>query len=112
MNQLQDILEQDLDPIETREWVEAITAVIGADGAERAHQILERMVDETRRAGGHIPFSPTTAYINTTPLQAEARSPGDSSMEWRIRSLVRWNALAMVVRSNRRPGEVGGHIAS
>ena len=112
MNILQDILDQDLDPAETREWIESLTAVIGADGPERAHYLLERMVDETRRAGGHIPFTPTTAYVNTIPPQMEAQSPGDAALEWQIRSILRWNAMAMVVRANRKPGELGGHIAS
>ncbi|HET6604828.1 MAG TPA: pyruvate dehydrogenase (acetyl-transferring), homodimeric type [Xanthomonadaceae bacterium] len=112
MNILQDILDQDIDPAETREWIEALAAVIQNDGAERAHHLLERMVELTRRAGAHLPFAPTTEYINTIPLNVEAKSPGDASLEWRIRSLIRWNALATVIRANRRPGDLGGHIAS
>ncbi len=112
MNQLNDILDQDLDPTETQEWTDALKGVIHADGTDRAHYLLERMVDETRRAGGYLPFAPTTEYVNTIPPHLEARSPGDAAMEWRIRSLIRWNAMAMVVRANRRPGELGGHIAS
>jgi pyruvate dehydrogenase E1 component len=112
MNWWQDILADDIDPIETREWLESLKAVIDADGPERAHQLLERMVELTRRAGAHLPFVPTTEYINTIPPHLEAKSPGDPQMEWRLRSLIRWNALAMVVRANRRPGELGGHIAS
>jgi pyruvate dehydrogenase E1 component len=112
MNILQDILNQDLDPVETQEWIDALNAVIGVDGAERAHYLLERMVDATRRAGGHLPFMPTTEYVNTIPTSAEPHSPGDAAIEWRIRSILRWNALATVVRANRRPGELGGHIAS
>jgi pyruvate dehydrogenase E1 component len=79
---------------------------------ERAHYILERMVDETRRAGGHIPFQPTTAYVNTIPPHMEAKSPGDAALEWKIRAILRWNAMATVVRANRKPGELGGHISS
>jgi len=112
MHNLQEILEQDLDPTETQEWIESLSSVINADGPERAHYLLERMVDETRRAGGHLPFQPTTEYINTIPPHMEAKSPGDAAMEWRIRTLIRWNAMAMVVRANRKPGELGGHIAS
>ncbi|HEX5953724.1 MAG TPA: pyruvate dehydrogenase (acetyl-transferring), homodimeric type, partial [Rhodanobacteraceae bacterium] len=113
MNALaREFLEQDPDPRETREWVESIEAVINAEGPERAHQLLEKLVDETRRAGGHLPFSPTTEYVNTIPPQLEAKSPGDAAMEWRIRCLIRWNAMAMVVRANRKPGSLGGHIAS
>jgi pyruvate dehydrogenase E1 component len=112
MNQLTDILDQDLDPAETAEWTDALKGVINADGTDRAHYLLERMVDETRRAGGYLPFEPTTEYVNTIPPHLEARTPGDPTMEWRIRSLIRWNAMAMVVRANRRPGDLGGHIAS
>ncbi|HEY8230368.1 MAG TPA: pyruvate dehydrogenase (acetyl-transferring), homodimeric type, partial [Rhodanobacteraceae bacterium] len=113
MNALaQSFLDQDPDPRETREWIESIEAVIGAEGTERAHQLLEKLVDETRRAGGHLPFAPTTEYINTIPPQLEAKSPGDAAMEWRIRCMIRWNAMAMVVRANRKPGSLGGHIAS
>ena len=112
MNQLTDILDQDLDPAETQEWTDALKGVINADGTDRAHFLLERMVDETRRAGGYLPFEPTTEYVNTIPPHLEVRTPGDATMEWRIRSLIRWNAMAMVVRANRRPGDLGGHIAS
>jgi pyruvate dehydrogenase E1 component len=112
MNQLNDILDQDLDPRETREWTEALQGVIKADGTDRAHYLLEQMVAQTRRAGGHAPFAPTTEYINTIPPEREAQMPGDGNMEWRIRCLIRWNAMAMVVRANRKPGELGGHIAS
>jgi len=112
MNWLQDVLANDIDPTETQEWLESLKAVIDADGPERAHHLLERMVELTRRAGAHLPFAPTTEYINTIPPHLEAKSPGDAQMEWRLRSLIRWNALAMVVRANRKPGELGGHIAS
>ena len=104
--------DSDQDPVETREWIEAIRAVIGADGPERAHFLLRRMVDEARRAGGHLPFPLTTEYLNTIPPHLEVRLPGDPSLEWKIRSILRWNAAAMVVRANRKPGELGGHIAS
>jgi pyruvate dehydrogenase E1 component len=112
MNWLQDVLANDIDPTETQEWLESLKAVIDADGPERAHHILERMVELTRRAGAHLPFAPTTEYINTIPAHLEAKMPGDAQMEWKLRSLIRWNALAMVVRANRKPGELGGHIAS
>lgn len=112
MDQLDDILHQDLDPTETREWVESLDAVITHDGTNRAHYLLERMVESTRRAGGYLPFDPTTEYVNTIAPAQEAKCPGDPAMEWRIRSLIRWNAMATVVRANRKPGELGGHIAS
>jgi pyruvate dehydrogenase E1 component len=112
MNPLQDILEHDLDPAETQEWVEAMNAVLDHDGGDRAHHLLERMVEVTRRAGAILPFQPTTEYINTIPAHLEPRTPGESGLEWKIRSILRWNAMAMVVRANRKPGELGGHIAS
>ncbi|MCD9031163.1 pyruvate dehydrogenase (acetyl-transferring), homodimeric type [Luteimonas sp. Y-2-2-4F] len=112
MNWLTDLLQNDPDPAETREWVESLKAVIDADGPERAHQLLEDMVELTRRAGAHLPFSPTTEYINTIPPHLEPRMPGNADLEWRIRSIIRWNAMAMVVRANRKPGDLGGHIAS
>ncbi len=86
--------------------------MLDTDGPERAHQLLERMVELTRRAGAHLPFQPTTEYINTIPAHLEAKSDGDADLEWRIRSIIRWNAMAMVVRANRKPGDLGGHIAS
>ncbi len=112
MNWLNELLQTDPDPTETREWVESIKAVIDHDGAPRAHQLLAGMVELTRRAGAHLPFAPTTDYINTIPAGQEAKSPGDAAMEWRIRSIIRWNAMAMVVRANRKPGDLGGHIAT
>jgi pyruvate dehydrogenase E1 component len=112
MSWLHELLQNDPDPTETREWVESLKAVIDADGPGRAHQLLQGMVELTRRAGAHLPFAPTTEYINSIPSHLEPRMPGDQHMEWRIRSIIRWNAMAMVVRANRKPGDLGGHIAS
>ena len=97
---------------ETQEWLESLKAVIDREGAERAHFLLERMVDYTRRSGGHLPYDATTAYINTIPPHLEAKSGGDQELEWKIRSMIRWNAMATVVRASKRGGELGGHIAS
>ena len=112
MNWLNELLQSDPDPQETREWVDSIKAVIEAEGPLRAHQLLEGMVELTRRSGAFLPFSPTTEYVNTIAPQLEAKSPGDAAIEWRLRSIIRWNAMAMVVRANRKPGDLGGHIAS
>ena len=112
MNWLNDVLQNDPDPTETREWVESLKAVIDVGGPERAHQLLENMVELTRRAGAHLPFAPTTEYVNTIPTHLEPKMPGNPELEWRIRSIIRWNAMAMVVRANRKPGDLGGHIAS
>ncbi len=106
-------LEQiDIDPTETREWLEALRGVIQHAGIDRTHYLLERLIDEARRSGAHLPYDPNTAYLNTIPPNQEERSPGNMELEWRIRSYVRWNALAMVVRANRITTELGGHIAS
>ncbi|MCG3200275.1 MAG: Pyruvate dehydrogenase E1 component [Gammaproteobacteria bacterium] len=102
----------DIDPQETREWLESLQAVIEREGVERAHFLLERLIDTARRSGAYLPYSANTAYINTIPPQREERMPGDPAIEWRLRSLVRWNALAMVVQANRASSELGGHIAS
>jgi pyruvate dehydrogenase E1 component len=104
--------QADLDPQETGEWLDALRAVIDKDGPERAHYLIENLVEFTRRSGGHLPYDATTAYINTIPPNLEVRSPGDSDLEWRIRSIIRWNAMAIVVRAGKRGGELGGHIAS
>jgi len=108
----QDALKSDIDPLETQDWLDAMTSLIQADGPERAHFLLEKMIEVTRRAGAHLPFDLTTAYVNTIQPQLEKRSPGDAAIEARIRAILRWNAMAMVVRTNRQPGELGGHIAS
>lgn len=105
-------LEVDIDPLETAEWLEALVAVMEREGNERAHFIIEALIDKARRSGAHIPYEANTAYINTIPTNMEKRSPGDAAMERRIRALIRWNAAAMVVRANRKSSELGGHIAS
>jgi len=102
----------DPDALETQEWLDALEAVLEREGPERAHFLLERLIDKARRSGAYIPFSPNTAYINTIPPHMEERSPGDAALEERIRSYCRWNALVMVVRANKSDDELGGHIAS
>jgi pyruvate dehydrogenase E1 component len=102
----------DPDALETQEWLDALEAVLDREGPERAHYLLERLVDKARRSGAYIPFSANTAYINTIPPHLEERSPGDAALEERIRSYCRWNAMVMVARANRNDDELGGHIAS
>jgi pyruvate dehydrogenase E1 component len=102
----------DPDALETQEWLEALDAVLEREGPHRAHFLLERLIDQARRSGAYIPYSANTAYINTIPPHLEERSPGDAAIEERIRSYVRWNAMATVVRANRGEGDLGGHIAS
>lgn len=101
----------DIDPQETQEWLDALESVLINEGPERAHYLLERLVEKARRSGAYLPYSANTAYINTIPSGKEERSSGDHAIEHRIRSYVRWNAMAMVLRANRDTN-VGGHIAS
>jgi pyruvate dehydrogenase E1 component len=105
-------LPEDLDPQETREWLEALEGVIAAEGPQRAHYLIEKLVDKARRRGAWLPFHATTAYQNTIPLLRETKSPGNHELERKIRSYIRWNALAMVVQANKLTSELGGHIAS
>ena len=102
----------DIDSQETQEWLEALDSVLAQEGIERAHYLLEQLIAKARKSGAYLPYSANTAYLNTIPPSSEERTPGDSGMEWRIRSLIRWNALAMVIRANRYSAELGGHIAS
>ena len=102
----------DIDSQETQEWLEALDSVMAQEGIERAHYLLEQLIAKARKSGAYLPYSANTAYLNTIPPSREERAPGDPGMEWRIRSLIRWNALAMVVRANRFSAELGGHIAS
>jgi len=102
----------DRDPLETQEWIESLEAVLDVEGTDRAHFLLEKLVDKARRSGTYLPYSANTAYLNTIPSSMEEPSPGDAALEWRIRSLIRWNAMAMVVKANQKNTELGGHIAS
>ncbi len=99
----------DIDPLETEEWLDALEAVLENEGVERAHFLIEKLVDKARRSGAHLPFSANTAYVNTIPVSQQQRFPGDRAMERRIRSFIRWNAMAMVVQANRISTELGGH---
>ncbi|HEY8095416.1 MAG TPA: pyruvate dehydrogenase (acetyl-transferring), homodimeric type [Methylobacter sp.] len=103
--------QNDVDPAETREWIEALQAVLEHEGSERVHFLIEQLVAVTRHAGFDIPFSANTAYINTIPVAQQAQFPGDVTIEHKIRAYVRWNAMMMVLRANKHTN-VGGHIAS
>ncbi|ABV93708.1 pyruvate dehydrogenase E1 component [Dinoroseobacter shibae DFL 12 = DSM 16493] len=104
--------KHDIDPVESQEWQEAIEDVIARDGADRAHYLLDKAVQQARAAGATLPFSATTPYQNTIPADDQYDFPGDLEMEWRIRTINRWNAMATVVRRNKVSSEYGGHIAS
>jgi pyruvate dehydrogenase E1 component len=103
---------EDSDPDETREWLESMDSVLRVHGAERAHYLLERVIDYTRRSGAHLPFKPNTAYVNTIATVQEQDYPGDRALERRIEAYIRWNAMAMVVQANRQSSEYGGHIST
>lgn len=103
---------QDLDPIETKEWVDSLESVVENEGEERAQYLMTRMGEWATRNGVRLPYTINTPYRNTIPLTEEPPMPGDMFMERRIRSLVRWNAMAMVVRANRQDPDLGGHIGS
>ncbi|MDP1654386.1 MAG: pyruvate dehydrogenase (acetyl-transferring), homodimeric type, partial [Rhodocyclaceae bacterium] len=102
----------DSDPQETREWLDALEAVIEQIGPERAHFLIEKLIALGQRAGISIPYSANTEYVNTIPVDRQPLAPGDYAIENRIRSYVRWNALAMVLRANQGNSNLGGHIAS
>jgi pyruvate dehydrogenase E1 component len=104
--------QTDIDPEETQEWIESLDSVLEREGPQRAHFLLERLIDKTRRSGAYLPFSAKTAYVNTIPLSQQRPIPGDQAIEHSIRSVIRWNAAAMVVHANRKSSELGGHIAS
>ena len=102
----------DSDPIETKEWLEALDGVIELEGVDRAHFLMGRVLDQARTRGAAMPYLATTPYLNTIPPDREAPHPGDRAIEHRIRSYIRWNALAIVLRANKESSELGGHIAS
>ena len=102
----------DIDPTETQEWLDSLTAVVAKDGTDRAHYLLKKLIDEAYKEGSHRPLTRITPYINTIPPESEIMSPGDQNIERRIRSLIRWNAAAMVVKANKKNPELGGHIGT
>ena len=102
----------DIDNQETQEWLDALNAVIETEGVERAHFLIESMIDQARRSGANLPYNATTAYLNTIPTHLQQRHPGNPDMERRIRALIRWNAVMTVLRANEKSPGVGGHIAS
>jgi pyruvate dehydrogenase E1 component len=105
-------VQRDVDPAETQEWFDSLEGVIEVEGQGRAAFLLGGLLDRARQRGTPVPYSATTPYINTIPPDREARHPGDRAIEQRIRSYIRWNALAIVLRANKDSSELGGHIAS
>ncbi|GBU10307.1 pyruvate dehydrogenase [Gammaproteobacteria bacterium] len=105
-------LVSDIDPLETQDWIESIASVISNEGGERAHFLLEKMIEKSNHEGVNIPYTAATAYINTIPVDQEPAYPGNSEMEYKIRSYMRWNAMITIVRANIKDSSLGGHIAS
>ena len=103
---------QGFDAEEQQEWLDALDGVLKREGVAAASALLQSLAGRLTQTGASLPFSVSTPYRNTIPVVDETPMPGDLFMERRIRSLIRWNALAMVVRANRRPGDLGGHISS
>ena len=102
----------DIDPIETKEWLESLSAVLEKDGKNRAQFLIKKLIDHSYREGSDLILSRNTPYINTIKPEEEIKSPGDQNLERKIRSLIRWNAAAMVVRANKKNPELGGHIGT
>ena len=106
------MLLNDHDPVETQEWMDALRSVVQYQGAERMQFLLTKLRDEARRAGVLPPFSATTPYVNTIRPEYEEKPQWDRELEHKIRSAIRWNAVAIILRANKSSSELGGHIAS
>lgn len=105
--------QNDANPEETREWLDALQSVVDEEGIDRAHFLIDKLNDTAIRMGRYVPItSVVTPYSNTIAPIDEERMPGDMFMERQIRGIVRWNALAMVMRANQRDGSIGGHIST
>jgi pyruvate dehydrogenase E1 component len=102
----------DLDPQETQEWLDALASVVEFEGTEKAQHLINSLIAHARKYGIDTLYSANTPYINTIPAEQQTAYPGDQEIEGRLRSLIRWNAMAMVVKANRLSTELGGHIAS
>ena len=102
----------DVDPAESGEWLDSLRYVVSSRGRDRAAYLLQLVEQEAYRLGVPIPFSTTTPYINTIPADKQPAYPGNREIERRIKSIIRWNAMAMVVRANREDKSIGGHIST
>jgi pyruvate dehydrogenase E1 component len=109
---MQNVYKNDINPDETNEWIDALQNVIDEEGESRVQYLLEKLIDTARRNGAYLPYTATTAYLNTIPTSQEPKMPGNLSLERKIRSIIRWNAQAMVLRASKKNLELGGHIAS
>ena len=109
---IQVVNKGDIDPLETNDWLESLSAVIEKDGNQRANYLIKELINKAYMKGANIPYTQSTPYINSIPVNEEKKSSGDQNIERRIRSLIRWNAAAMVVRANKKFPELGGHIGT
>jgi len=109
---MSDIPNIDIDSTETKEWIESMQSVLENEGPERAHFLLEQLIDNARRSGTHLPFDAKTAYVNTIPSGEEPYMPADQTLEKSIRAAIRWNALVLVLRASKKDLDLGGHIGS
>ena len=109
---IQVVNDADNDPLETQDWIESLNAVIQKQGNQRAHYLIKELINKAYMEGANIPYTQNTPYINTIPANEEKKSNGDQNIERRIRSFIRWNAAAMVVRANKKFPELGGHIGT
>ena len=107
-----DVENDGLEVIETREWLDSMDYVLRHQGRDRALSLLERLEIHVKQSGVKLPFIANTPYLNTIPVDQQAPFPGSQELERRIKSLVRWNALAMVVRANKLQEGIGGHIST
>ncbi|NGZ12186.1 pyruvate dehydrogenase (acetyl-transferring), homodimeric type [Vibrio aestuarianus] len=105
-------MKHDVDALETQEWLAALESVVREEGVERAQFLLEQVLDKARLDGVDMPTGITTNYINTIPAAQEPAYPGDTTLERRIRSIIRWNAIMIVLRASKKDLELGGHMAS
>ena len=103
---------EDLESVETREWLDSLDYVLQSNGPSRAGQLLLQLSEHARRRGVRLPFSANTPYVNTLTAEQDVAYPGSQEIERRIKSLVRWNAIAMVLRANKVESGIGGHIST
>ena len=103
---------EDIDATETKEWIDSLSAVLETDGSKRAQFLIKQLIEHSYKQGSDLVLSRNTPYINTISPDKESKSPGDQNIERKIRSLIRWNAAAMVVRANKKFPELGRHIGT
>nr|WP_086938429.1 pyruvate dehydrogenase (acetyl-transferring), homodimeric type [Thaumasiovibrio occultus] len=109
---MSEVMSNDVDVVETQEWLEALESVVREEGVERAQYLLEQVLEKARLDGVDMPTGVTTNYVNTIPATQEPAYPGDTTLERRIRSIIRWNAIMIVLRASKKDLELGGHMAS